>query len=195
MIINPIDKFKFFSKNKEKSKEKEEKSKKRLRRFLIIINIIIILLIIFLLMNIVYFNYSDGRDLEQAKRIGLIKNIFYSPFRNSFIISVNAIPELKIIIDDSIHLNKQIGGEKLKIFINKKLEKPENFSIFLIHFYTGDSWENGKNIISIDLKNPSDYYTLNFKEYNSLKIRIEIGLNPEVDKNFQDNISLIISPG
>jgi len=146
-------------------------------------------------MNIVYFNYSDGKDLEQAKRIGLVKNIFYSPFRNSFIISVNAIPELKMIIDDSIHLNKQIGGEKLKIFINKKLEKPENFSIFLIHFYTGDSWENGINIISIDLKNPSDYYTLNFKEHNLLKIRIEISLNPGVDKNFQDNISLIISPG
>lgn len=197
MIINLIDKFKFiFSKNKkEESKEREEKDRKKFRRFLIIINIIIILLIIFLLMNIVYFNYSDGEDLEQAKRMGIIQSISYSPLRGNFIISVNAIPEIKIVIDDSIHLNKQIGGERLKISINKRLENPENFSIFLIHFYTGESWENGTNILSINLKNPSDYYILNFKEYNLLKIKIEVSLNPGVTSNFQDSVSLNISPG
>lgn len=196
MIMNLVDKFKFFLKNKkEELKERKESSRKRFRRFLIIINIIIILLIIFLLMNIVYFNYSDGKDLEKAKRIGLIQSIFYSPFRSNFIISVNAIPEIKIVIDDSIHLNKQIGGERLRISIIKGLKNPESFSIFLIHFYTGESLENGTNILSIDLKNPSEYYVLNFKEYNLLKIKIEVSLNSEVTSNFQDSVSLNISPG
>ncbi|MEM3407763.1 MAG: hypothetical protein QXY18_04000 [Nitrososphaerota archaeon] len=194
--MNLVDKFKFFLKNKkEELKERKESSRKRFRRFLIIINIIIILLIIFLLMNIVYFNYSDGKDLEKAKRIGLIQSIFYSPFRSNFIISVNAIPEIKIVIDDSIHLNKQIGGERLRISIIKGLKNPESFSIFLIHFYTGESLENGTNILSIDLKNPSEYYVLNFKEYNLLKIKIEVSLNSEVTSNFQDSVSLNISPG
>lgn len=196
MITNLVNKFKFFLKNKkEESKERKESSRKRFRRFLIIINIIIILLIIFLLMNIVYFNYSDGKDLEKAKRIGIIQSIFYSPFRSNFIISVNAIPEIKIVIDDSIHLNKQIGGERLRISIIKGLKNPESFSIFLIHFYTGESLENGTNILSIDLKNPSDHYVLNFKEYNLLKIKIEVSLNSEVTSNFQDSVSLNISPG
>ncbi|MEM2494443.1 MAG: hypothetical protein QXQ27_03865 [Nitrososphaerota archaeon] len=146
-------------------------------------------------MNIVYFNYSDGKDLEEAKRIGIIQSIFYSPLRSNFIISVNAIPEIKIVIDDSIHLNKQIGGERLKISIIKGLKNPENFSIFLIHFYTGESLENGTNILSIDLKNPSDYYILNFKEYNLLKIKIEVSLNSGVTSDFQDSVSLNISPG
>lgn len=185
-----------FLKRKERNQEKgRKKDKKNLKKFLIIINFIIVLLIIFLLMNIVYFNFNDGKDLEKAKEMGIVKSIFYSPFRNNFIITINAIPEAKIIVDDLIHLNKQIGVERFKIFINKGLKSPENFSIFLIHFYSGDSWENGINVVSIDLKNPSDYYILNLKECDLLKIRIEISSNSRITKNFQDTISLSISPG
>jgi hypothetical protein len=142
-----------------------------------------------------YFIWNDGGDLEEAKRMGFVSNVVYSPDKSNVSITMNGIPEVGLIIDNILHLEKQYGGDYAKVYILKRLEHPENFSIFLIQFYAGNSWENGVHILTIDLKNPLDSYTLNFMGYNLLKMRIEIILNSDFNTNFQDTISLGFGSG